>query len=214
MRWIKRIVVIIVLIFAGWWLLSRLNVFPSFGDLFKPKEVVIDQTPVLLQQIKPLAQLVTLSAYDEIVADSTVPTTIGERITSILNPFKFNNVYTEKKLIIIGKAMTHVGIDLQKMTAKNIQVVNDSIHIDLPPAEILDVIVNPSGTEVFLEQGNWDDAAIEALKSHIQSIAVEHIKKKGLLQQSEAKARQVFTNFFLAAGFKKVSIDLKDTRLM
>lgn len=213
MRWIKKIIVLIILVFAGWWLLSRINVIPSFGDWFKPKKVMIDQTPVLLQEIKPLAQLVTLSAYDEIVADSTQRTTIGERITSILNPFKFD-VNTEKKLIVIGKAMTHVGIDLQKMTTKNIQVVNDSIHIDLPPAEILDVIVNPSGTEVFLEQGNWDDAAVEALKSHIQSIAVEHVKSKGLLQQSEAKARQVFTNFFLAAGFKKVTIDFKDTQLM
>ena len=214
MRWIRKIIVVLLVILAGWWLLSRLDIFPSFGNLFKPEKVVIDRTPVLLQQIKPLAQLVTLSAYDEIVADSTAPTTIGERITSILNPFKFDNVYTQKKLIIIGKAMTHVGIDLQKMTAQNIQVVDDSIHIDLPPAEILDVIVNPSGTEVFLEQGNWDDAAIEALKSDIQSIAVEHVKNKGLLIQAEAKARQVFTNFFLAAGFKKVRIDFKDSRLM
>ena len=214
MRRVKKIMMIVLVLLAGWWVVSRLPSIPSLGNLFKPKKVIIDSTPVLLEEIKPLAQLVTISAYDELVADSTVPTTIRERLTSLLNPFKFDKVYTEKKLVVIGKSMVHVGIDLEKLTNRSIQVVGDSIHIYLPPAEVLDVIVNPSGTEIFLEQGHWDPAAVEAVKQKIQWLAVQRVKEKGLLQQSEAKARSVFTQFFIAAGFKKVGIDFRDTRLM
>ena len=45
--------------------------FPSLSKLWKPAEVTIDKTPVIITQVKAIAQLITISAYDEIVVDST-----------------------------------------------------------------------------------------------------------------------------------------------
>lgn len=197
---------LLLLLAAGWWLLSKL---PAPGTWFTAKKVTIDETPLILKEIKPLAQLITISSYDELIADTTMPTTPTERITSILNPFKFEKVYTEKRLVIIGKVTSHVGVDLNRLQAKDISVHKDkdSIHIYLPRAEVLDVIINPSNTEVFLEQGKWDNNAIVELKKSLQQQAIAAVEQKGLLQQSQAKAIDLLTNFFTALGYKKVVVE-------
>ena len=72
MRFIKNGILILLLVVGGWWLLSKLNLLPSLGDLLAPKAVQIDETATIVKDIQPLAQLVTLSAYNEIVVDSVV----------------------------------------------------------------------------------------------------------------------------------------------
>jgi hypothetical protein len=82
----------------------------------------------------------------------------------------------------------------------------DSISIDLPQAEILDAILNPSGTEIFLEEGTWDNKAVTSLKATLQNKAVAEALSRGVLYQAEERAREVLTNFLLAAGYKKINI--------
>jgi hypothetical protein len=50
--------------------LSRLNIIPSLSNLFKSKPVTIDNTPVLVKEVKNIAQLMTMSSYDEVVVDT------------------------------------------------------------------------------------------------------------------------------------------------
>lgn len=205
MRLLKNILLVFLLALGAWWLLGKMNVLPSIGDLFKPKEVEIDQTPLVIQQIKPLAQLVTITAYTEVAADSTRKTTVGERLREVFNPFTLG-VHTTRNLIVVGNAVVHAGVNLEKLTPEQLYISRDSVHLELPPAEILDVIVNPSGTDIFLEEGKWDNAAIVAMKNEIRSRAVEEVKRRGVLFQAEERARTVLQNFFLAAGFQKVVI--------
>jgi hypothetical protein len=205
MRKLKNIALFFVLLIAAWWLLGKLNLIPSIGNLFRPKEVVIDQTPVVIQQIRPLAQLVTVTAYTEVAADSTKKTTVGERLGELFNPFTME-VHATRRLIVVGNAVVHAGVDLKKLTAQQLYVGGDSVHLQLPPAEILDVIVNPSGTDIFLEEGKWDNLAVVTLKNAIRQKAVDEVKRRGILLQAEERARDVLRNFFVAAGFRKVVI--------
>lgn len=205
MRWIRNILVFFLLAVSVWWLLGKLDVLPSLGDLFRPKEVAIDQTPVVIRQIKPLAQLATITAYTEVVADSSVRTSVGERLRDVLNPFSVE-VKMNRELIVVGKVVVHAGVDLDKLTPQHLFISRDSVSIQLPPAEVLDVIVNPSATEVFLETGEWDNAAVVALKNKLQQKAVEEVSAKGILFQAEERARDVLLNFFRAAGFTKINI--------
>src|SRR3954470_13384647 len=72
MKWIRRILIIILLLVIIGWLFTKYKVLPSLNDIFKPKPVLIENTPVVVKQIQAIAQLVTISAYEELVADTTV----------------------------------------------------------------------------------------------------------------------------------------------
>lgn len=205
MRWVRNILVIFLLALLGWWLLGKLSILPSFGDIFKPKELLIDQTPVVIRQIKPLAQLATITAYTEVAADSTVRTTVGERLRDVINPFSME-IAMQRQLIVVGKVVIHAGVNLEKLTAQHLFISGDSVSMQLPAAEILDVIVNPSGTDIFLEEGDWDNAAIVAMKTKIREKAVAELQANGILFQAEERAKEVLLNFFRAAGFTKINI--------
>lgn len=205
MRLLQTILIALLMVIATWWLLGKLDLLPSLGDVFRPKEVEIDQTPVIIQQIKPLSQLVTITAYTEVTADSSMRTTVGERLRDVLNPFSLE-VHNTRELIVVGKVVVHAGVNLEKLTPQQLYISKDSVHISLPPAEILDVIINPSGTDIFLEEGEWNNAAVTSLKDKIRAKAVAEVKNRGVLYQADERARQVLLNFFRAAGFSKVEI--------
>ncbi|MDQ3277212.1 MAG: DUF4230 domain-containing protein [Bacteroidota bacterium] len=205
MRWIRNILVIFLLAMTAWWLLGKLDLLPEWGNIFRPKEVTIDQTPLVIRQIKPLAQLATITAYTEVAADSSVRTSVGERLRDVINPFSVE-VKMNRELIVVGKVVVHAGVNLEKLTPQHLFISRDSISIQLPAAEILDVIVNPSGTDIFLEEGEWNNTAVIALKEQLQQKAVEEVKAAGILYQAEERARDVLLNFFRAAGFTKINI--------
>ncbi|NTS41997.1 DUF4230 domain-containing protein [Flavisolibacter sp. BT320] len=205
MKWLRNILLIFLLAVVAWWLLGKMEIFPSIRNLFTPKEVVIDQTPVVIRQIKPLAQLATITAYAEVAADTTVRTTVGERLRDVINPFS-GRVAMDRQLIVVGKVVIHAGVNLEKLTPQDVFISGDSVSINLPAAEILDVIVNPSGTDIFLEEGEWSNTAVVALKEKIRQKAEAEVKANGILFQADERARDVLLNFFRAAGFTKITI--------
>jgi hypothetical protein len=210
---IRNIIFILLLVLATWWAWSSMDILPSLRNVFRSKEVVIDQTPIVVSEIRSLSQLVTVTAYDEIIADTMAPTNTRERISQVLNPFRLEKVLTTKRLILIGKVTTHVGIDMQQLTENDIRIHNDSIHIDLPTPVILDIILNPSGTEVFLEEGSWDQASVSNLKKTMMQKAGQGIKDKNLYEQSKQKSIEVLTDFLKATGYTSISIGFKEKKL-
>lgn len=208
MRLLKKLVFLFVLVVAGWWLLSKADVVPSIGDLFKQQHVTIEETATLVTEIKALAQLVTVSAYDELVADSTrslLPRAF--QVPMVFPPVVLpRNMVGNRILVLVGKTTTHVGLNLERLKPEHINTVGDSIHILLPRAQVLDVVLNPSGVDVFIEEGAWSQQAIATLKNQMRQEATRKAVAKGLLQQAEAKATRLFTQLLTAAGYKKVTI--------
>ena len=197
--------IILLLVIIGW-LFTKFKVLPSLNNIFKPKPVLIENTPVVVKQIQAIAQLITISAYEELVADTTVIDTKSIDIP-LLPPIQLSAI--PRKLVIIGKSTTNIGIDMQQLRDSDISGTKDSIHIILPAAQVLDVIINPSDVEVFIEEGTWDNTAVTNLKNKIRYLAVADAMSRGLLAQSERKAVDVLTNFFKAAGYNKVVIQFR-----
>ncbi len=208
-NWQRISLILVIVVGLLLWFLSKNSFFPSFKKIFDAKEVAIDETPLLIKEIKPLAQLVTITAYNEILVDSVMKTSQGERIGAILNPLHFGKILTSKKLVIIGKTMVQVGVDLQKLSDNDIIISNDSIHLALPAAEILDIILNPSGTEIFSEQGSWTNEAVVDLKQKIQKRAEAIILEQNLLMIAESRTKEVLQQFLQSAGYKHVTIQFK-----
>ena len=211
---IKRIgnfLLFAVMIVLVIWLFFKIKNLPSISNLFKPKNIEIQNTPVVVKQIQALAQLVTVSMYEELVVDSNAT---DKKILNLplLPDITLRN--DAKTLVVVGKITTHVGVDMQKLSTGDISGTTDSIHILLPAAEVLDAIINPSGVTVFIEQGEWNNQAVINLKNKIRYIAIADAQSRGLLSQSEVKARQIITGFFTAAGYKKVVVQFKGNRII
>jgi hypothetical protein len=200
------------MITASWWLIYKVAHLPSLSNLFQEQPVVIDKTAVIVTNIKALAQLVTISAYDEIVVDSTIMASGKLKGLAALYPALSPMVGSNQKIALIGKTTTNVGLNMQKVKEEDIVVIKDSLHITLPPAEVLEVILNPKDVEIFDEQGEWSNTAITNLKNKITYLAAENAKSLGLLAQSEKKAKEILTSFFKATGYNKISFSFQTNK--
>lgn len=186
---------------------QRIKLLPSFSNIFIAQPVTIDNTPILVKEINSLSQLITITAYSEIVVDSikkgkpifTIP--ILPSVT-IAAPIK----YLDDEIVLIGKGKMLAGIDLAALKEKDIYVNDDSVSITLPKTEILQVITNPSDFETFDEKGNWTDSEVTAVKIKLRNKMIADAMQQNILPKATAVANVMMENFLRSVGFKKVNV--------
>ncbi len=204
---LTRFIVLMLLILAGIYAMKRTQLLPSFADVFNSRAVEIENTVILVKEINNLAQLITISAYNEVAIDST------KRGWSLFNnpliPSLLNLPNLKKadhKLVLIGKGKILAGVNLAKLTSTDVFIQKDSVSVMLPKAEIFQVILNPSGFEVFEETGTWTDDEVKAVKIKLRDKLVANAMEENILQKAGTRAVSIMENFLRAAGFKKVTV--------
>lgn len=198
------VIAIVLLWFAGkqW--------FPSIKDIFKPQPVVIDNTPILIKEINELAQLCTITAYDEVVADSVESNLKGIKDGMLGYAQALQMIGPPKKLVIIARGRVVAGVDLKKLTAQDFFIEKDSVSLSLPAAQILDAIMNPSDFEIFIEQGFWNNDAVTAVKIKARSIMVKRALQQQILQKATDRSKTLMENFLRNSGYSKVNVIVKN----
>ncbi|HRP55340.1 DUF4230 domain-containing protein [Agriterribacter sp.] len=192
-------------------LLLNLKWLPSFKNIFKPQPVTIDNTPVLIKEINELAQLCTITAFDEVVADSVVIKVKSPAEALLPGLSAFGNLpVTGKRIVIIGKGKLIAGTDLKKLNEQSIFVQDDSVSLLLPRAEILDAIMNPSDFETFSEMGEWSSEAVTAVKIKARKKMIEKALQQGILSKADARSTALLENFLRGLGFTKVTVKTED----
>jgi hypothetical protein len=196
-----------LLIVSGFYVMQRIDLIPSFADIFKSQPIQIENTVILVKEINNLAQLITISAYNEIAIDSTKS---GWKLFNnplIPNLLNLPNIKEpDKKLVLIGKGKILAGVNLAKLTETDVFIQKDSVSVTLPKAEIFQVILNPSGFEVFKETGIWTDDEVKAVKIKLRDKLVANAMQENILQKAATRAVSIMENFLSAAGFKKVTV--------
>jgi Protein of unknown function (DUF4230) len=187
-------------------LLMRVNFLPSLGNIFYRQPMQIDDTKILIKEIRPLGQLVTVTAYDELVMDSIKYNKPGvaDQLLRMASPVPVNSNYDELVLIAHGRVLA--GTDLNKIAVTDVYVKKDSASVLLPPAVVLDVIINPSDFETFSESGIWESEEVTILKESARTILQKRALQQGLLQKANLQAVLTIKNFLSAAGFKKINV--------
>ena len=202
---IMLIMLVLVMLYAKW------KGLPSFSSWLEAKPVVIDETPLVISEIKKIAELHTAKLYCEVVADSVIISP-GEAAMlamqesgafPILPPMVFSK---GKKMVLIAKGRVIAGLDLSALNEKNIVVRNDSVWITLPPAKILDIITNPSDFEVFTEEGDWSSTEINTVKQKAIGIMRNEALNRGLTNQANERAKLLMGDFLKASGFIFVEV--------
>ena len=188
-QWLLKILILL----AAIWVLQKINLFPSLKNIFSSQPVAIDKTAQVIKQIKSLGQLITVVMYDEVVVDSSLKTTA------------FHLPGADKQLVIIARGKLLAGIDLKAMPDSSIKISGDSLSIHLPPAAILDIIINPGDYETFVERGEWSPEAVTNTKLKATLVITQHAYEKQILTKATTKATSVLKDFLHAAGFVEVT---------
>jgi hypothetical protein len=178
--------------------LAKIGILPSLPSLFHKGAAKIEETPVIIQQVKNIAQLFTQTFYDEYVYDTGVIRT---------PPFNAN-----KRLIFIAKGEVIAGFDLSELNEKSILRHDKSIVVKLPPARVLDVVINPSGFETFIEEGNITFEESKKFHEDARRIFERNARQKGILKNSAEQGRQMLEKFFRLLGFETVDIIVPESR--
>ncbi|HRO47100.1 DUF4230 domain-containing protein [Agriterribacter sp.] len=204
-RWIRYVFLIALVLVV----LTLLNMkwLPSFKSIFKAQPVTIENTPILIKEINELAQLCTITAFDEVVADSVVMKMKSPIETLLPDLSGFGNLpVTGKRLVLIGKGKIIAGVDLRKLNEQSVFAEGDSVSIILPAAEILDAIMNPADFETFSETGEWSSEAVTAVKIKARTKMIERSVEQGILTRANARSIVLIENFLRGLGFKKVRV--------
>lgn len=205
---IKRAINIMaaVLIISGLYFFAvKFDWLPSPSRIFQPAPVLIDDTPLLISKISQLSQLVTITSLDEVVVSSIKPGPAASA-KQLLNLLTAGHAPSVDRLVLIVKGSVLAGTDLKQLGPQQIFVKGDSVSLTLPPAAILEVVANPSGTETFIEEGDWSPQEVQLLKqkavNELRSRAISH----GVVQKANQQAMQVMQQFLRALGFTKIRV--------
>lgn len=150
--------------------------------------------------MKSIAQLMTMSSYDEVVVDS------AKSLSTPIPGFGEEAVAKSSQLVVIANGQIVAGVDLQELDEKKIYIDGDSVSVTLPAVKILDAIVNPSQYEIFIEENGWEPAEVNTLKVRARDLMIERSLRQGLLKKAGIKAKMIMENFLRSTGFKRISV--------
>lgn len=208
MRKLKNFLLTIFIIIVAYWLLKKSAVLPSLPDIFVAKAVVIDETPIVLKEIKSIGQLITYTSFDEVVADTTIFTPGSAFVNG------FNSIFpvpflpsADKQLVLIGKGKVLAGTDLSLLSDSSITIKKDTITILLPKPRVLETIVNPSDLEIFVEKGQWSSQEVTLVKLQVRRKLEARALQQNILAKADAKAKAILQDFLGSMGYKYVVIN-------
>jgi Protein of unknown function (DUF4230) len=203
MKKIGRKILYLAIIVIAYWLLSHFNILPSFSSIFKPKPVLIDDTPILVEEIKKISQLVTITVFDEVVVQQEKTNTRYLNNPDAIIPIPYQST---GKLVLIGRGRVLAGIDFKKLLEKDCFIKGDSVSVKLPKAEILTAIMNPSDFETFSETGRWSAEDVTAVKLKAREKLISRAMQQDISGKAGAKSRQATERFLRLLGFTRIHI--------
>lgn len=164
--------------------------------------MVIDKTDNVVLEIKKIGQYTTTCMVEELALKETrIDTT---RVAGI-------NVYKENEIVLIGKGRINAGFDLSKLNSDDVRKHRDTLFLTLPPAEIFEIILNPSDYETFYEKGIWSHELTKPLKARGHQQLLEDADKYQILQKAEAYGIQRLADLLKGLGYKEIVVTINHT---
>lgn len=161
------------------------------------EELVIDETPIHIESIKTIAEITTISYRDEVVMDSVE---YHKGSVNAYDPRNWPSIYdravngsVKRRLTIIVKGEVRYGLDLTDGKNYSLTQNPDTAWLVLPQPTILDVIVTPSKTEIFQEQGTWRDKARKMLELRAKNQLKENASALDLEDKARENAERIFS---------------------
>lgn len=156
------------------------------------KQLRIETTANVVSEIKNISEFTSAAFYEEVIIQHEKGKVFKDNVVIIAN----------------GKA--RAGFNLSKITSEDVVVEDSVLTVKLPKAEILDVIVNPSDFDVYIEEGKWSDEEVLQIKNEARDKIRKDAIADGLLKKAKESGVKMLTEMFKAFGFSKVVVEVKE----
>lgn len=180
----KKVIIIfiaIAIIIGALWFLGQ-----SKSD----NDIIIDKTVTVVEEIRKISEFTSACYYEEMV--------LG---------------YKKKKndeMVLIANGKVRAGFDLSSLESDDIMTNGDTLFIELQPAKIFDIIINPSGYDVFVEKGKWSHKQMTTIKDDARNKLEANANAYGILDKATEYGTAKLTTVFKTFGYKEVIISIKD----
>ena len=186
---------------GGWQLGDRL--LAGVHNLFNRAQPApkVDVQSVVIQQVRGVSELTTAV----FTMQAVVPTSQDATLSGF--------VLGTTKLLYIAYGEVKAGVDLQRLTAANVQVTENGLQIQLPPPQLLDRKIDVNRSSVYdYNRGTFGlgpDAAptlqVLAQQEALQKI-VETACADGVLEKANDRAKLVVAQLLTTTGYKNVIV--------
>lgn len=176
----------------------------------KPKDegVKIDETANVVTEIRKIAQFTSACYYEDVILkDKKANETLGGKVVNSFS--KKDKPILEDEIVIVASGNVRAGFDLSKLSEKDIVIRDSVLEVTLPKAEIFEVIVNPSGFDVYIEDGTWSHEQVTKVENKAMNKIRKDAISDGLLEKATELGVTKLTELFKTFGYKEVVIHTK-----
>lgn len=192
-----KIVLIVVLsiatfVFVKWYFFSDENL----------ERFELEQTAIQVESIKEIAELATITCEDEVVVDtveyykSGLEAANGMIESTLANGISSATPGVKRRITLTTQGKIIYGFNLQDSKFK-VELNEDTLLIHLPNPKILDIIQNPSGNEIFIEEGSWSDNEIKRIYAISRNKLTNNFKQKDLQTEAKSRVEELFKNLLI-----------------
>lgn len=169
-------------------------------------EIKIMDTATVVTEIKKISELTTYTYIDELIIKEA-KSEVKEASSGFLGLGKKDISDTlRSEIVMIVSGVTRAGYDLGKLTENDLKITGDTISVNLPATEIFDVIVNPTDTRMFVEEGKWSHEEVTAMQISCRNQMHRNALDRGILKKADDVGKGKVENLFKALGFKVVTV--------
>ena len=176
----------------------------------KPKDegLKIDETANVVTEIRKIAQFTSACYYEDVILkDKKANETLGGKVVNSFS--KKDKPILEDEIVIVASGNVRAGFDLSKLSEKDIVIRDSLLEVTLPKAEIFEVIVNPSGFDVYIEDGTWSHEQVTKVENKAMNKIRKDAISDGLLEKATELGVTKLTELFKTFGYKEVVIHTK-----
>lgn len=174
----------------------------------KDNELKIDKTANVVEEIKKIGEFTSACYYEELVVKQSKKSDFNESgLGKLAKAITDEDMMDE--IVIIANGKVRAGFDLNKLKDGDINVKGDTLSLTLPETEIFDVIINPSGYEIYVEDGKWSHEEVTELvtnaRKELEQNAIAYQLKKKAEEIGITKLKTLFGTF----GFNTIFVNVK-----
>ncbi|MEO6453179.1 MAG: DUF4230 domain-containing protein [Ginsengibacter sp.] len=158
------------------------------------------------QTLSPKQQVLALKEMSDLA-------TVEYVVTKIIKASDNKTWYKlgERKILMSCQATLTAGIDLSKITEKDIDIEGKTIALILPHAKLIALNILPEDIKTEYEdvtvfRSAFTSAERDALAAQGERNIKSSVESLAILQTAEVNATLVFTNFLRRLGYEKVNI--------
>jgi hypothetical protein len=174
--------------------------------LIDANQIKIMDTATVVTEVKKISELTTYTYIDELIIHEKKAEE-KESKGHIFGIGKKDVPDTlRSEIVMIVSGVTRAGYDLGKLSENDLKISGDTITVKLPATEIFDVIVNPSDTRMFVEDGKWSHEEVTAMQVNCRNQMHQNALNRGILNKANEVGKEKVENLFKALGFKVVTV--------